>query len=51
MQLVSGTVFYGGVTGQPLAVPSAAPTDVLPIVHLNDLWLKGIGVVNIICFL
>lgn len=51
MQASAGGVFYGGKGSQPMAVPSAAPTDVLPVVHLNDLWLRGAGTVTIICFL
>jgi len=51
MQASAGGVFYGGNGSQPLAVPSAAPTDVLPIVHLNDLYLRGAGTVTIIAFL
>jgi hypothetical protein len=51
MQASAGGVFYGGNNNQPMAVPDAAPSDVLPVVHLGDLWLKGAGTVTIVCFL
>ena len=51
MQASAAGVFFGGRNAQPLAVPDAAPTDVLPVVHLNDLYLKGAGSVTIVCFL
>ena len=51
MQALAGGVSYGGKGSQPMVVPSAAPTDVLPVAHLQDLWLKGAGTVTIVCFL
>ena len=48
---VTGTVFYGGNNAQPLSVPTVSPSDVLPVVHLNDLYLKGAGTVTVVCFL
>jgi len=51
MQASAGGVFYGGNGSQPVAVPSAAPTVLLPVVHLNDLYLRGVGTVTILCFL
>jgi len=50
MQASAGGVFYGGKNAQPLPVPNADVSDVLPVVHLNDLWLRGAGTVTIVCF-
>lgn len=50
MQASAGGVTYGGKDAQLMAVPSAAPTDVLPVAHLNDLYLKGAGTVTVVLF-
>lgn len=51
MQALLGGVTYGGRGAQPVAVPTGDPTDVLPVAHLNDLYLKGAGIVTVVCFL
>lgn len=51
LQAVASGVFYGGNNAQPLAVPDALATPFLPVAHLKDLYLRGVGTVHVVCYL
>lgn len=50
LQATGGTLNYGPKSSQPFTLASGATSDVLPVAHLNDLYVRGTGA-NVIVFL